>query len=235
MAQRASKHETAPRPVPPHLQLYADLPLRGLLDAIMAALSDVPEPNTTMADAPHAAARRVYEAAALQAAAVSASAAMVPAPLGLMSVVPDMLLVLRLQRQMVADIAGLYGTAADLSTSVMVYCLVKHTAAQLVGDIVVRTGERWLVRRASARATSSVLRKVGLKITQRALSKAVSRFLPLAGASAMGLYARWDTMRVAATAIELFTHGVTDEKGQFQENVRETPEMLRPRPFLFHR
>ena len=41
--------------------------------------------------------------ASLQAAVVSASAAVVPGPLGLVSVVPDMLLFLRLQRQVVAD------------------------------------------------------------------------------------------------------------------------------------
>ena len=38
-------------------------------------------------------------------------------------IVPDILIVLQIQRQMVADIAGLHGRATNLTPTVMMYCL----------------------------------------------------------------------------------------------------------------
>jgi len=189
-----------------------ELPKGMGMGVLLEALTDVPTPRTTPVSDPCLEAERIAHLAALQAGCVSGSAAMISGPLGLFSIAPEMLLVLRIQRQMVADVAGLHGATVDLSPDVMVYCLFKHTAAHLLQDVVVRTGGKWLVRRASARATTNLLRRVGIKLTQRAFSKGVSRFVPLLGAGAMAAYARSDTLRVAGTTMELFTHEIAHEE-----------------------
>ena len=50
----------------------------------------------------------------------------------------------------------------------------------------------------------SIAEKVGIKISQRALGKGLSRWIPVIGAVGVGAYAYYDTAQVAATAIELF-------------------------------
>jgi hypothetical protein len=94
---------------------------------------------------------------------------------------------------MVADIAGIFGNKAVLTREQMIYCLFRHTAAQAVRDLVVRIGERYLVRHVSVRAFQGIARKVGVTITQQAIGKGVSRWLPIVGAVGVGAYAYYDT------------------------------------------
>lgn len=112
---------------------------------------------------------------------------------------------------MVADIAAIYGKKSTLTQEQMLYCLFRHTAAQAVQDIVVRVGERFLVRRASLKTLQMVAQRVGVHVTQRAIGKGISRWLPIVGAAGVGAYAYYDTGRVAATAIELFEKEITIE------------------------
>jgi hypothetical protein len=114
-----------------------------------------------------------------------------------------MVVVWKIQAQMVADIAAYYGKKRVLTQEQMLYCLFKHTASQAVRDLVVRVGERVIVRRATVRATQAVAQRIGLKVTQRALAKSASRWLPVVGALGVAAYAYYDTAQVASTTIDL--------------------------------
>jgi hypothetical protein len=105
---------------------------------------------------------------------------------------------------MVADIAALYGRKSTLSEEQMLYCLFRHSAAQAVRDLVVRVGERTLVKRASIQLIQEIAQKVGIRLTRQVIAKSLSRWLPIAGAAGVGAYAYYDTSQVAATAIALF-------------------------------
>lgn len=149
-------------------------------------------------------ARHIANAAAAKAALVSGGLALPPGPLGMATILPDIVAIWKLQAQMVADIAGAFGKTAFLTREQMLYCLFKHAAAQLVRDLVTRVGERFLVRRVSLRAMQQIVQKVAGKITQRAIGKTLSRWLPVVGVLGVGAYAYYDTAQVGATAIDLF-------------------------------
>jgi hypothetical protein len=101
---------------------------------------------------------------------------------------------------MVADIFALHGRTAELTATHMLYCLFRHMASQVVRDVAVRAGERAIVRQLSSSALSSVLGSLGLTVTQRIVGTSASRWVPIAGAAAVGAYAYWDTLQVAKTA-----------------------------------
>jgi hypothetical protein len=105
---------------------------------------------------------------------------------------------------LVADIAAIYGKHQTLTPEQVVYCLFQHTAAQGVRDLVVRVGQRSLVRHASPLLIRTITRRIGAKLAQQAVGKGVARWLPVVGAVGMGAYACYDTAQVAATAIDLF-------------------------------
>ena len=105
---------------------------------------------------------------------------------------------------MIADIAATFNKSASLTREQMLYCLFKHAASQAVRDLVIRVGERVLVRRASLKTIQQVINKVGIKVTQQVAAKTISRWIPVIGAIGVGGYAAYDTSRVAKTAIELF-------------------------------
>jgi hypothetical protein len=145
-------------------------------------------------------ANRAARAAGLAAGAMS----LPPGALGWLTLVPEMVGVWRIQAQLVADIARLHGRTATVTRAQMLYCLFRHSAAQAFRDLVVRAGERVLVRQASVRAIQAIARRIGVHLSQRAVAGAIARWVPLAGAIGVGVYAYRDTQQVARTAIALF-------------------------------
>jgi hypothetical protein len=184
---------------------------QSLAKVVVDFVSEVPKTTEPRASEPMLRARAIAAAAALKASALSGSLALPPGPLGLLTVLPDLLGVWHIQAQMVADIAGAYGKTALLSREQMLYCLFKHAAAQVVRDLAMRMGERVLIRRASVHLLQSVAGRVGIVLTRRAIANSVARWLPAVGAAGVAAYAFYDTRQVATTAIELFSSDVEVE------------------------
>lgn len=168
-------------------------------------VSEIPASSETMATKPAIRARILARTAAVKAAAVSGTLAVPPGPIGFATVLVDLVAIWRLQRQMVADIAATFGKTGGLGSEALIYCLFKHGGAAVTRDLVVRVGERYLVRQTTLRALQHVLQKIGVRVTQQVIAKTLARFLPLIGALGVGAYAYYDTSQVAATAIELFS------------------------------
>jgi len=179
-------------------------PGHKIATAIMTFFGKIPETSESESVTPHQSAGAIANSAAAKAAAAAGALALPPGPIGWLTIIPELHTMWKIQTQMVADIAGVYGKTATLSQEQMIYCLFKHGAAMAVRDIVVRVGDRYLVRRLSPKLLEAVARKVGIKITQKTVGKAVSRWLPVVGALGVGAYAFYDTAKVAKTAMELF-------------------------------
>jgi hypothetical protein len=172
----------------------------AVVDALENIVSGVPPAREGAVAQPAAVARMLARKAA---AALSGTLALPPGLLGMLTVLPDLLAIWRIQAQMVADIAGLYGRDLQLTRAHMVYCLFRHAATQFTRDVAVRTGERLLVRQLSGSALRSVLSSVGITVTQRIAGTAASRWVPVLGAAAVAGYAYYDTLQVAKTAVKL--------------------------------
>lgn len=186
-----------------------------LSQVLLGIAAHVPHSQQHSAQQPLQAARALTQAAASKAATVSGALAMAPGPFGLLTVLPDLVAVWRIQSQLVSDIAAVYGESATLSTEHMLYCLFKHSAAQAVRDLAVRSGERWLIRQASGAVLQSIVKRLGTRLSQKLLGSGAARFVPLLGAIGVGGYAYYDTRQVAASAIALFeAEGATPAQGQ---------------------
>jgi hypothetical protein len=178
---------------------------RKIAEAILKLIGKIPKSAKRVSSTPHETARELANASAAKAALVSGGLALPPGPLGWLTILPDLVAIWKLQSQMVADIAALYGKSATLTQEQMLYCLFKHAAAQAVRDFVVRVGERAIVQRATLKVLQTAAQRVGVKVTQRALGAAAARWIPIVGAVGVGAYAYYDTAQVARTAIELFS------------------------------
>jgi hypothetical protein len=178
--------------------------LDKLYKAIERFISDVPSTDEHKGKDPLARARHIANTAAAKAALLSGGLALPPGPIGFATIIPDLIGIWKLQAQMVADIAGVFGKKAFLTREQMLYCLFKHAAAQLVRDLVTRVGERLLIRRVSLETMERIIRKAAGRVTQRVIGKTLSRWLPIVGAVGVGAYAFYDTAQVGKTAIDLF-------------------------------
>jgi hypothetical protein len=197
----------APRAILPAL----DEPLRKVLEALERLLSEIPKTEEPESRAPEERAREIARNAAIKAAMLSGGLALPPGPLGYVTILPDLYGIWKIQAQMVADIAGALGKTGYLSREQMLYCLFRHAAAQAVRDIVVRVGERMLIRRPTLRVAQQLSQRIGARVTRRLAGSAISRWLPVVGALGVGAYAYYDTGQVADTAIDLFRHEIDVE------------------------
>lgn len=179
----------------------------GILDLVLRPTSS----REAQADHPQARAHDLGRAAARQASVLAGSLALPPGVLGWLTILPELIGVWKLQTQMVSDIAAVYGKTATLNREQMLYCLFKHVSAQLFRDVVVRAGERVLIRSASVNALQALAQRLGVKIAHGTLSKGASRFVPLIGAIGVGAYAYFDTLQVARTANDLFARDIIIE------------------------
>ncbi len=177
-------------------------------DAILSLVLRVPVSGEGEVAQPKARSRALGRAAARQASLMAGSLALPPGFLSWLTILPELLGVWRLQAQMVSDIAAVYGKTATLGREQMLYCLFKHVSVQLFRDVVVRVGERYVVKAASLGFIPLAARTLGVRVTKNILGKSVSRLVPLIGAVGVGAYAYFDTTQVAKTAIELFSKDI---------------------------
>lgn len=188
--------------------------LHGLFRALQEAVARIAPPLAGPSNDPGSKALGLSRAASIKAATISGTLALPPGPAGLLTIVPDLLLLWRLQGQLVSDIASVYGKTAVLTREGMVHCLFKHAAAHAIAGIVVRTAGGFLVRRAAGGFLHAALGRVGFALSERLAARAVSRWLPVVGAAGAGAYAWYDTSRVARTAIDVFSSDVRLEDRQ---------------------
>ncbi len=181
----------------------------GVIERVIA---DVPPAHTRSVSDAATQAERIAREAARRAAMLSGSLALPPGPIGMLTVLPDLYLIWQLQRQMVADIFGLHGRTAELTRTHMLYCLFRHLASHVVRDVAVRAGQRVVVQQISASALRSMLGGIGLTVTRRLAGTTASRWIPLAGAAAVGAYAYWDTLQVAKTAQRLIAESAPHDE-----------------------
>ena len=220
----APESTLVPAPQPP-----ADDPQNsGVVDFLLRLVTEIPRSNEPSALDPKARCATIIRDAAWRAAGTSGALALPPGPLGLATILPDLMAIWRIQQQMVADIAKAHGKEAVLTREVMIYCLFRHGAALLVRDLVIRAGERYLVRRVTLKVFQQVLQKIGIATTQRALGRIASRWVPILGALAVAAYARWDTQQVGQTALETFGGPLELEDDSTEPTTGDCPPLLPP-------
>ena len=84
-----------------------------------------------------------------------------------------------------------------------------------VGEVaaLARVGERVVVKQASLRVIQQLLGRIGVRVTQKAVSKSLSRWLPILGPVLIGGYSLMDTRTVGRTAIDTFSRQIEIEPG----------------------
>jgi hypothetical protein len=175
-----------------------------LARVVLDLAGTVPETEEHASRTPDDRARAIASAAANKAALAAGSLALPPGPLGWLTLVPELVAIWHIQRQMVADIAGVYGVGAELTRTHMLYCLFRHAAAQALRDVGVQVGARLLIQDVPLRVIEKVAAKIGIGLSKRLVGRGITRWLPLVGALGVGAYAYYDTGQVARTAIALF-------------------------------
>lgn len=186
-------------------------------------LTDIPSSLHGKTDDPDERVRGLIRQAAFKASSVSATLSIPAGITGILTSIPDIAAVWRIQAQLVSDIAATYGKLALLSREAMVWCLFRHSAASLLRDVAVRTGSRIIIQKLSVSALQKILQKIGVKVSQKLLGKVALRAIPAIGALGNGAYTYYDTNEVGKTAAAYFK-ALSDQHSDIADAEIVTPE-----------
>jgi len=186
-----------------------------IAEEILDRVGEIPLSTEPRRPNPGIRARVIARAAARQAAVTAGGLTLPPGPLGWLTLLPELRSLWRLQSQMVADVASCHGKTSDLGGEQMIYCLFRHTDVKTIRGQLARIGRQQVVQQASRPDLPALALKIGFHISQRLIGKGISRWVPVAGAFGAGIYAYYDTMQVANTAIELFSEVIDIEQEPF--------------------
>ena len=167
-------------------------------------ISDIPGSNVQPEADPAERVQRLIRAASLKAGAVSATLSSPGGIIGVLTLLPDLASIWRIQAQLVSDIAAAHGKLAVLSREAMLHCLFRQAVSEFARDIFVRTGTKIAVRALSSEALRKLLEKIGARASSRILARGAARVIPVLGALGSGAYAAYDTFEVGKTAEAYF-------------------------------
>src|SRR5918992_3587431 len=95
-------------------QTAVETPSEKIRRAIEQLVALVPASDEPQSPDPTARAKEIVRAASLKAATVSGALTLPMGPLGLLTILPDLMAIWQIQRKMVADIAAILGRTAQL-------------------------------------------------------------------------------------------------------------------------
>jgi hypothetical protein len=185
--------------------------LDRFVEQLFKIMAEIPATSEPVSQMPTARCRVITRVAAAKAAGIAGTLTLPSGPWGMVTILPGLYAIWRVQARIVADVAAIYGKTAYLSREQMLYCLFRHAAGHIVHDLVVRAGERVLIKRASFRVFQQILRRLGFKLTQRLVGRTIARWLPVIGAAGVAMYAYSDALGVGKTAIDLFCRDIRIE------------------------
>lgn len=145
-----------------------------------------------------------------QNAAISGGASLIPGPWGMLAVVPELLVVIRNQIKLIYDIGAALGKKEIITRELLLGIFISAAGAS-AGSLLVITGSKVLVRRASLQVMQKMIALLGGKITQQALKSAISKWLPGIGAAAMAAWSGYLTKQIGDKAREIFKQDIVND------------------------
>jgi hypothetical protein len=179
--------------------------------AIEKLITQVPVSNEIKLQDPRLQIDSLISKASWRAAQTAGLLAIPPGPFGMLTILPDLFAIWKIQSQLVADIAAVTGKSKFLGREAMLYCLFRHSAAHIVNELATRVAERVLVRKTSLKILQNLLEKLGVRVSQKILGRSLSRWIPVGGAIAIAWYAKHDTRCVGENARLFFQNEFADE------------------------
>lgn len=141
---------------------------------------------------------------------IAGAANLVPGPLGMLAVLPELTLVIRNQIQMIYDLGVAHGKETQLNSRLLLAIFATVAGGGAIGLAAVHGG-RLVVKRAALRVVQQIIVWLGGKITQRALRSLLAKWVPLVGAAAMALWARQSTDSMGREAVKLLKLDIVED------------------------
>jgi uncharacterized tellurite resistance protein B-like protein len=143
---------------------------------------------------------------------ISAAANLVPGLLGILAVAPEIITVMRNQIAMIYDVGVTYDKQQYLNKELLAGVLISSLGTRLItpginaiaNRVIIVQGSKIIARKVSTPIFQDMARWIAGKYAQQVLKSSVSKYLPVVGSTAMGLWSAYSTKQVGNKAIQIF-------------------------------
>ncbi len=201
------------------------LELEGWTNKVYELVTNVPEPKLAGKPSDEVFVKSLIRQSAVKSSSVSAALSIPGGVAGVLSVLPDVYSVWRIQAQMISNIAAAYGKNNLLSREQMLWCMFRQMGVGLIKELVIQQGGRYLVQHYGKKNLLSLIQKLGVKIAHQQSARMAGRVLPVIGSLSAGALTYYDTQRVGKNAMQLYSRDILflppasglAEAGEFEE------------------
>jgi hypothetical protein len=143
--------------------------------------------------------------AAQKAFTISTSLGLVPGPLGMATILPEVVALAKLHINLIHRIARHHNRQQHVSREIVLLILA-NVMGVAVGEVLVRKiGTVLVLRSVDSAVAKRVAQKIGSRIVSKAAEKAIGRWIPVLTAPLFGYFSRSLTKKVGREADRIFS------------------------------
>jgi|WetSurMetagenome_2_1015567.scaffolds.fasta_scaffold151902_1 hypothetical protein len=158
------------------------------------------------------------DAAARKAFKISMALGVVPGPVGMATILPEVIALTKLQVNLIYRIAKYYGKEERVNKE-LILLILGNAMGIAAGEMLLRrVGTTLVVKSVSSRVIRGLSRKIGARMVDRAVERAIARWIPMVAAPLFGYFSRSLTRKIGREAERFFSQRIDVETvgGSFQ-------------------
>ena len=152
-----------------------------------------------------------------QNALIAGATNLIPGPLGMLATLPELVVIIRNQIQMIYDLGVAHGKESNLNATLLLALFSTVMGEGAIGLVAIK-GKQLLVKKASVRVIQKVIFWLGGSISQKLLKRFIAKWLPVVGAAAMAIWARQSTMDMGKKASEMLAMDIVTSEETVSED-----------------
>ncbi len=145
--------------------------------------------------------------ASWKAFAVSTAASLPPGPIGVLTILPELIAVTRIQLGLIGKIARYFGKDEMLNGTIIVLILGNAAGITVGREFLKCVDNKIIIQRMSLLALQNFAARIGAKILGRIVARMPTRWIPLVTAPLFGAISKKATERVGWETVTLFSQG----------------------------
>jgi len=150
--------------------------------------------------------------AAWQAFAISTISSIPPGPVGMLTILPEVIAVTRLQVQLIFKIARYY-EKETLVNRTIVALILGNAAGIATGRLLLKMPEgKIIIRRVAELGLQNFVARLGAKIMGRVIARIPGRWIPFLLSPVFGMMSKTATEKIGWEAVAIFSHDLEFEE-----------------------
>jgi uncharacterized protein (DUF697 family) len=138
-------------------------------------------------------------------ALISGGLNLIPGPWGMAAAIPEIVLIIKNQLNLIYDIGKSYGFKKDKLTPDLILAIFASTVGSKTIGILTMQGGKVLVRRSSLKVVQKLTTIIGGKVTQQIAKSTIAKYIPVVGAAGMAAWSNYSTKKIGNRAHKLFS------------------------------